>query len=239
MYMNNDNISENNLNNNENDINNMNMIENERISKITIGLIIIVSIAITSFDIYSFFHIINTIKKAHIIFPREVFEECYLYPRFCELFIEFLSFFLGVDLILLSTFPFFDTNFNLEIIFSKFSQIFFYLNYFIFGPFLMGLLFVSIKYSDKLAYVCINFNPNNKIVNYRLSFIFLFSITLSFVTFFFGSFYFENNFFSNSIKYKKSGNYLIGNIFWWYALKNSRRFRNAIHRNIPDIIDDA
>ena len=75
-------------------------------------------------------------------------------------------------------------------------------------------------------YLCINFNPEKKIINFRLSYIFLFSLLVSFFITFFGSFCVEQIYFSNSIKLNQRGNYMIGKIFWLFALKYSTRFRN-------------
>ena len=216
-------------NNNENINNNNNNLQNNRCNKIVLSVIIIVAIIISFFNFYNFVHIVNLIKRAYNILPQKVFEDCYLYPKYYELFVEFLSFFLGIDLILLTTIPLIDIYFDLEGILFKYSETFIFFNYLVFGPFLLGCLFLNLKYSNKLMYLCINFNPEKKIINFRLSFVFLFSLTISFLITFFGSIFFQNIYFSNSIKLNQRGNFVIGKIFWFFALKHSKRFNNAIN----------
>ena len=221
----NDNIPQEDINNNDN------LPQNNRISPIVTGIIIFITILISVYNIYNLFHIVNIIKNTYLLLPYQIFEECYLYQEYLNLFIEFISFFLGMDLILLITIPIFDNNTNLEIFFDKYSKSFVYFNYLIFGPFIMGCLFLGIKHYDKFIYSCSSINPIEKKVNYRLFVLFIFGILLSSLITFFGSYYFENEFFSNSIKCRSSGNYIIGNLFWDYALKRSRRFKNRQNIN--------
>lgn len=123
---------------------------------------------------------------------------------------------------------------------EKIVRTIFYFNYLIFGPFLFCSL-LTLNYQDKLKYVCIKNNPEKKVRNFGYTFIFIFGIIFSFVISFFGLFVFEDNYFNNSIKLKPSGNYIIGIIFWFRALKRSRRFGNQINENNIDeiILDDS
>ena len=235
----NNNINNNNninlQNNNNNNNNNMRANNTERVVFL---IILFLAIIITFVNIYSFFHITNMIKKAYAILPINVFEECYLYQKIFDLFVDFLSFFLGVDLIFLIFLPYIDNFFNLDIFLSKFGKTFFYFNYLVFGPFLIGCLLVSLKYNNKLMYICVNFDPANKIFNYRLSFVYLFCLTLSLIISFLGSYMVEDSYFSDSIKCKPSGNYIITNLFWFLALRRSRIFPNERNNNLNEGILD-
>ena len=222
---------QNNIGNNNNQNNRGNNNQNNRGNKIIVSIIILIATLILSYNVYNLFYIVNLIKKAYITLPPIVFEECFLYQRFSDFFIEFLSFFLGIDLILLTLIPFIEYNFNLDDFIIKYAESFVYFNYLVFGPFSLLCIIMSLKYRHKIMYICLNFNPENKIIDYRLSLILLFIVTISLVISFFGSFYFEHNYFSNSIKYKASGNYIIGNLFWSYALRHSHHFRNVLNQN--------
>ena len=227
----NNNIPQLNMDNNNNNINNNNPQNNGSPNHIVLTIIIFIVIIISFYNIYNFVYIVNLIKRAYNILPNKVFEECYLYPRYLDLFLEFISFFLGIDLIFLTAIPLVDYTFNLDIFFMKFSGIFLYFNYIVFGPFLIGCLFLSLKHKAKLMYICVNYNPEKKIVNFRIFFIFIFNLIISSIISFFGSWYFSNNYFNNSIKCKPTGNYIIGKIFWDIALRRSRRFRNELNLN--------
>lgn len=214
-------------------INNNNNLQNRSRNKSVLYIILFIVIIILIYNIYQFIHIINKIKKEYLNYPFNVFEQCYLYNNLLDLFVEFLSFFLGIDLIFLVCLPFIEMNMEVEfeLFISKFSQIFVYFNYIIFGPFWIGWIILGIKNYQKIIYICENSNPERKIINSRLISIFVFSLSIPTFISFLGLFYFENNFFSNSIKLKKSGNFLIGNIFWEYALKHSNSFNNSLNRN--------
>ena len=235
----NDNIDINNINNMNNNINannNANNNNNNTGSKIILGIISFVTIIISFSNIYNFIHIVNLIKKAYNQLPFEVFEECFLYQKFSDLFIEFLSIFLGIDLIFLIVLPFVEYNFDIEAFIFIFGKSFVYMNYLVFGPFLIGCFLLSLKYSNKIMYICVNYDPQRKILDYRLLFVFLFSMTIAFLLTFFGTYFFEIEFFQNSIIFKSSGNYIIGNIFWSYAVRNSNhlRNRNVLNERILD-----
>ena len=208
-----------------------NNLQNNRGNNIVLSIVFFIVIIISIFNIYNFIFTINSIKKYFNLLPQNVFEECYLYQKYYDLFMQFLSFFMGIDIILLTIIPLIDVLFDSIPFHSKFDESFFYYNYLIFGPFILGFLLLSIKYRNKLIYTCIHLDPAKKMVNYRFSSGFLFFISLSSIITLLGIFYFESKFFANSIKYKQSGNYIIGKIFWAYAFKHSPFLRNRVNRN--------
>ena len=212
------------LNDEENNNIDDNILENNRQNKICLGLIILISIFIVFFNCYQIYYLINLIKKAYNILPREQFEECYLYHSFSDLLLEFYSFFLGLDLLFLCFLPFFNINF--EVFTDKFSSIFYYLNYLIFGPFTIGLLFLCLSHANKLMYVCVNYKTDKKIFNFKLIFMIFFSVSFSLLVTLVGILYFNEIYFVESIKFESGGNYLFGYFFWKFGLNRSRRFRN-------------
>ena len=224
---NNNNIinNNNNINNNSNNNNNNNNNREKHVFLIILFIVVISSLS----NFYYFYRNVNYIKKAYNLLPLKVFEECYLYQKYLNLFVTSFSIILGIDLILFTIILLLERSFNLDLI--KIVKTTFYFNYLIFGPFLLGSLFLSLNYQDKLKFLCVNNNPENKVKNFRYSFMFIFCITFSSLITFFGSFFFEDNFFNNSIKLRPSGNYIIGIIFWVLALKRSSKFGNQIIEN--------
>lgn len=208
--------------------NNPNNNQNRRTSKIIMSTILLIAIFVLYYNIYKILNIINLIKRAYVILPPIEFEECFLYQRLYGLFAVFLSFLMGIDLILLTIIPFLDYNNSFEDYIKKYGQTFVYFNYLVFGPFTLCSIFLCFKYKNKVMYICVDRNPEKKIFDSRIIAILIFIISLSFGLSFLGSFYFEQNYFSNSIKCKSSGNCIIGNIFWSYAI---RRLRNEPNRN--------
>ena len=183
-------IDDNIININVNDSNDEdnNFIGDDTQNKIGFIIIIILAILIVQFNLYQVFYIIRIIKKAYISLPYKVFEECYLYNGCTDLLLEFYSFFLGLDLLLLCLIPFFNENFQL--LMDKFNWIFFYINYFVFGPLTIGIIFLCFAYCDKLMYSCIRFNPENKIFNFKLIFFICMTSLFSLLITVFGIYYF-------------------------------------------------
>ena len=217
---NNDVIMNNNNDNNMNNNNNNNNRNNESNKKIVV-IISIVVLYISFYDLYQFFQNINAITKAYFSIPSNVFEKCYLYPNLFNSFIQILTSLLGLDLIFLLFLPLLSTALDLEAFLEKYMDSILFFNYLVFGPFCFGSLVISIKHVDKLMYLCINFNPENKIFNYRLLILFIINFILSITMYFIGSFYFESKHFSNSIKIKRSGNNILGYFFWKLAFERS------------------
>ena len=206
-----------------------NLIGEDTQNKIGFIIIIILAILIVQFNLYQVFYIIRLIKKAYISLPPRTFEECYLYSGFSDLLLEFYSFFLGLDLFILCLIPFFDQNF--QDINNKFNLIFFYINYFIFGPITIGIIFLCFAYFDKLMYSCVRFNPDNKMFNFKLIFFLCISSCFSLLITVFGVWYLENEYFTNSITFKPSGNQLLGYMFWKFGFNRSRRIRQRLNQN--------
>ena len=210
-------------NNNDNNMNNNNRINNNNESNKKIVVIIsLVVLYISFYDFYQFFQNINVIKKAYLSLPSNVFKQCYFYPNLFNSFIQILTSLLGLDLIFLLFLPLLSTALDLEAFLDKYMDSILYFNYLVFGPFCFCILALSIKHIDKLMYLCINLNPENKIFNYRLLIVFLINFVLSITMYFIGSFYFDGKFFSNSIKIKRSGNNLLGYFFWKLAFERSK-----------------
>lgn len=212
------------LNVEENNNNNANNAEHSQ-NKIFLSVIIFISLIIVGFNFYQVFYIIRLIKRAYIMLPKNVFEECYLYNGLSDLLLEFYSFFLGIDLIYLCSLPF--INFDI----GKLEFIFPYLNYLVFGPFTIGIIITILSHANKLMFICVRYKPENKIFNFKLVMFLFFASLISFLCTFFGILFFVDSYFDNSINYKPSGSYILGYIFWKYGFTHSRRFRQRNNDN--------
>ena len=212
-----------NINNNDEEEGN-NPIEDNRQNKILMIVIVFISLLIIIFNCYQFFFLIRLIKRAYTLLPKNVFEECYLYNGFSDLLLELYSFILGLDLLLLCWFSFLDINFES----NKYNPIFFYLNYLVFGPFSIGIIFVILAHSNKMMFVCVNYNPQKKIFNFKLIFFIFFSSLISLMITFFGIWYYGDNYFENSIKFKPSGSHILGYSFWKSGLSHSRKYKQRL-----------
>ena len=199
--------------------------DNSQNNKILLLVIIFISLLIVLFNFYQFFFLIRLIKKAYTLLPKKVFEECYLYNGFSDLLLELYSFILGLDLLILCWMGLLHT----EIESSKFNSILLYLNYLVFGPFTIGIIIVIFAHYDKLMFVCVRYNPENKIFNFKLIFFIFFSSLLSLLITFIGIYHMGDSYFENSIKFKPSGNYILGYAFWKYGLSHSKKYKDRMN----------
>ena len=215
-----------NINEDDEDVN---LFQNNSQNTIFFFVIIFISVIIVIFNIYQVFYLINLIRKAYKLLPKNIFEECYLYNGLSDLLLEFYSFFLGLDLLFLCSLPIFNVDF--ELFMEKYSSIFQYLNYLVFGPFTIGIIVVIIANADKLMFICVRYKPENKIFNFKLIFFIFFSSLISLLITTVGIWILNLNYFKNSLNLSPSGNYILGYFFWKYGLRNSRRYRDRINNN--------
>ena len=227
----------NNNNNNDNNNDNNNELLDADQNKILISIIIFISLLIVIFNFYQFFFIVRLIKRAYVILPKKSFEECYLYNGLSDILLELYSFFLGIDLLILCIIQIFESERQVEN--SKLTLILIYINYLVFGPFTIGVIVLILTHSDKLMFLCVRNNPNNKIINFKLIFFIFFSIFISLIITILGIIYLQREYISNSINFKMSGNNIFGYFFWKYGLKYSRKFRERFHNvNINELINN-
>ena len=186
--------------------------------KLVASIFIFVIIVFSILDIYNILKIIILIKKSYINFPQKIFEECYLYPKFFDIFIHFISFMIKLDIITLMIISV-TNDFNLVNFTKKFGFIYGYFNYLIFGPFLLCGLIISFKYGVNVMKICVDNNPEQKLINFKSFFWFLTTLSLSTFIVFIGTYFFEENYFVNSIRLNNSGNYIVGILFWKTAYK--------------------
>ena len=215
----------NNINNGIEEDNNSEGRDNGLNNKILLFVIIFISLLIVLFNFYQFFFLIRLIKKAYTLLPKKVFEECYLYNGFSDLLLELYSFIFGLDLLFLCWVSYLE----IDISTYKFNSIFFYLNYLVFGPFTLGIIVAIIAYYDKLMYVCVRYNPQNKIFNFKLIFFIFFSSLFSLLITFIGIWILGESYFENSIKFRPSGNNILGFAFWKYGLSHSKKYKERIN----------
>ena len=227
----------NNNNNNDNNNDNNNELLDADQNKILISIIIFISLLIVIFNFYQFFFIVRLIKRAYVILPKKSFEECYLYNGLSDILLELYSFFLGIDLLILCIIQIFESERQVEN--SKLTLILIYINYLVFGPFTIGVIVLILTHSDKLMFLCVRNNPNNKIINFKLIFFIFFSIFISLIITGFGIYFLQGEYISSSINFQMSGNNIFGYIFWKYGLKYSRKFRDRVANvNINELINN-
>ena len=198
------------------------MDQEEHTTKTISYIIATIVLTISTFDVYRFFQIINSLKRQYFLLSHEIFENCMLYQSICDLFILFFTFFIGISIFIYC----FGITIS-ENVFDKSLQSYLYFNYIIFGPYMTMGIILSFKYSDKLVYRCNNYNPVSKVINYRFLFYVMLLLTLTVTITFVASMYYATVYFESSVQNKITGNYFIGKFFWNRAL-NGNNFNGRV-----------
>ena len=104
---------------------------------------------------------------------------------------------------------------------EKMFQSFLYFNYFFFGPILFGVVILCMKFGNEISFIYDKKTNNIFEFDYINLFIIFTYILISFTVAVICPILYSFNDICNSIKMKRYGNYLVGYIFWAFALHNS------------------
>ena len=173
-------------------------------------------------------HTIDLIKDNYHKMELSLFKKMILYKCLFDIYKEFHCFILLLDLIFLiiSSMEF---NNIIQSFFQKIFQVFSYINYLFFGPFLFGVVVICMKYGNEITFI---YDPKTKTpvgLHYTNIFIIFIYIFISFTLTIILPIFYSYSYFSDSIKFKRYGNFLLGKIFWYFALKYFGGFNNIIN----------
>ena len=182
------------------------------------------------FIIYQIFNSIWLIKKQYIIMDTVLFKKICLYKELFNIYKEFNFFVICIDLIILMIASF-DWNYYIGIFIDNFTDAFLYFNYLYFGPFLFGVVILLMKYGNEITFIYDQKLKRNIALDYKnISIIFIY-IFISFTIAIICPIFYAFNYFNDSIKFKRYGNYLLGRLFWYFALKYSDDLYLRINNN--------
>lgn len=116
---------------------------------------------------------------------------------------------------------------------NKFLNSFFYLNYLVFGLYMLAFcIFGIVKWND-VAYSCDKKLPFDKVLAVGNIFSLIGCCMLSVVIVFGTSIYSIMTLYSNSLLRREDGSSFVRNVFWWFVLRgrNNDEIRNLGHNN--------
>ena len=197
----------------ENNQNNRNQCSN----KILISACIFV-ILCGLINIYQISYTINLIKDKYHKMDLKLFKKMVLYKGLFDVYKEFHFLVLLLDLIyfIISSMEF---NNLYQTFFHKINRIFFFFNYLFFGPFLFGVVILCMKYGNELTFIYDPKEKANVALHHGNIFIIFIYIFISFTVAIIAPIFYSYKYFDDSIKFKRNGNFLLGKIFWYFALK--------------------
>ena len=181
---------------------------------------------------------INIIKTEYSLVSSDEFRKKYLYKGLFHAVKNFFYSIIILETILLLI--------NLPPIFISYTKYtFYYLNYIIFGPILFGSIILSMKYAEEITYSYDEkgnkFYDLNRTNMYQIFFFTILSFSLTIMGPIIDSYFY----FIDSIKMKTYGNYFIGKIFWYIAVKFYRGIEednniqvNNNNQNLVNLYDE-
>ena len=198
---------------NQNNQNNINHCSN----KFLISALIFVLLCIF-IDISQTCHSINLIKDKYHKMDLQLFKKIVLYKGLFDIYKEFHILILFLDLIFL-IFLSMELNNLYQSFFKKLKFAFLYFNYLFFGPFLLGVVSLCMKYGNELTFIYDPKEKANVALHHGNIFIIFIYIFISFTVAIIAPIFYSYKYFDDSIKFKRNGNFLLGKIFWYFALK--------------------
>ena len=108
---------------------------------------------------------------------------------------------------------------SLELFVNKYLSSFLYINYVIFGLYMLGFSLFGIIHWNEVAYMCDKKNPNEKIFSVGNMFSLIGCFALSLVITFAVSIYETVSLYSDSILRRENGSKALRTIFWWFVFR--------------------
>ena len=207
---------------------------NNHLSNICVKLGFVTILIFLVFNIYQIYNSIWSIRKQYQEMDIVVFRKIYLYKSFFDIYKEFHFLFICLDIIILMISSF-EWSYHIRLFFENCMDTFIYFNYLFYGPFLFGVVILCMKYGNEITFIYDIKTLKNIALDYENIFIIFIYIFIAFSITIIGPIFYSFNYFNNSIKFKRYGNYLLGKLFWYFALKNSNGIGLRINNNIGNV----
>jgi hypothetical protein len=180
-------------------------------SRIALKIVLFLSLILVIMDLLEVYFAFLNLKKASSLFDATTFEECLKYHILSQIFFTLFATFSGVSALLMSL----GLLVNYEVFIHKALDSFMYMNYMIFGPYLLGACFLGFLYFNEVVYNCSKLDHSNKFLNlstlFALFICFVISLVISVGFAVFRSF----RFLMKSINNRLGGSSLVRRFFWW------------------------
>lgn len=189
--------------------------------KIVFGLSLVL-VLMDSYEIYfSYSHLVQYSKT----FDPEIFNSCIKYHVFGQIFFTFFATFAGLSACLMAL----GLLVNYEFFATKGIETFIYLNYLVFGPYLLSSCFLAYCYWDKVIYNCDSKDYSKKYLNFSSLMALLICFVLSVIITFGYTIISSFQVLLQSVRFRPEGNRVIGRLFWDYIIHREVNESNPIN----------
>ena len=137
------------------------MDDSEETTRSALKIVLILSIILVTMDIMEVYYTFINLDKAISVLELNIFQHCYKYHILSQMVFTIFATFSGLSALIMSL----GLLYNYEFFVNKALECFMYLNYMIFGPFLLAACMLGyLNYSDVL-YNCERLNLYRKYIN--------------------------------------------------------------------------
>jgi hypothetical protein len=187
----------------------------------TLIFLLIISLALVALDVVELSKVVKNFELAK---TTENFETCLKYEYFTKGTFGLFSFLAAVSAVVLT----FGLLVNAEIFIQKFMDTFLYLNYLIFGPYMLAMTVLGMMQLEHTMFICDKTDPSHKYFSFTniVSTIICGSISLLIVLV--KTIYDSATMFNNSIIRRDGGSLILHKLFWWIVTRNRNNNRNNI-----------
>ena len=198
-------------------------------SRLSLKIVVIISAILVSMDLLEIYYSFNQLITAKIRFNETSFQDCIKYNILSQIVFTFFAALAGISAFLLGTGLLYDSDYFAE----RLSRSYLYLNYVIFGPYLLTASFFGMIYFDNIVFTCdqifVNryFNISN-LMSLIVCFILSVIISLGY------SFFDSVKFIYLSVTFKHGGFKPLGKFFWNYVTNRNIEVNNTNASNVND-----
>ena len=201
-------------------------------SRLSLKLVVILSVFLVSMDFLEIYYSFNQLKEDKIRLNESIFENCIQFNILSQIVFTFFASLAGISAFFLGMGLLFDS----DLFVRKLSRLYLYFNYIAFGPYLFAATVFGMMYFEKIVFTCdsslINRYLNiSNLMSLVVCFILSSIITLGY------SFFFSINFIYLSIRFKQGGFKPLGKIFWQYVSSRTTQNNNQINQHLLDNIE--
>jgi hypothetical protein len=187
------------------------MDDNIETSRIALKIVLFLSTILVAMDILEVYFAFLNLKKASGLFDLHTFEECLKYHILSQIFFTLFATFSGVSALLMSL----GLLVNYEIFIHKALDTFMYMNYMIFGPYLLGACLLGFFYFEEVVYNCSKLDFNDKFLNLSTLFALCICFVISLVISVGYSILSSIHFLLKSVNNNEDGSRWLRRLFWW------------------------
>jgi hypothetical protein len=198
------------------------MDDNLETSRIALKIVLFLSAILVTMDFVEVYFAYLNLRKAMVLFDQITFEECLKYHILSQIFFTLFATFSGISAFLMSL----GLLVNFDAFIHKALDTFMYMNYMIFGPFLLGASLLGYFYFEEVVYNCDKLDYNRKFLNLSTLFALCICFLVSLIITVGYSVLYSLHYLLLSINNRSEGSAWLRKLFWWSVFTRRNQMLN-------------